>query len=302
MANYNWPISPIRCTSRWGWRIHPITGVRTFHYGIDLAASMNQPVHAARGGTVTWAGYNGGEGNSVHIQHDDGALTKYFHNTSLLVSRGQGVGKSQQIARAGTTGASTGVHVHFETWSGGASQDPDVFMRNQGAGDSDHASAFPGTPDPVPEARRRRDTDMRLIWNHPASTAFLVTEDGVAGIPSMQLYNLFHRIINCNPSYTPDVATARTHVSDSDPKSGFPQQFLMAEIDMINAFLHAHAAAARAGARIEADKLALALGDALGRPLGAEDVIDETVLAGAFAQALPRVLAAINRRAAVAAR
>lgn len=138
MADWFWPVSPFVVTDEYGWRIHPIYNDLRLHRGIDLSAYKNQDVHAAHEGWISWAGYNGGEGNSIHINHADGTETKYFHNTSFVRSDGN-VASNEHIARAGTTGDSTGVHVHFETHSS-ASVDSPVnprgFMAARGVGSS----------------------------------------------------------------------------------------------------------------------------------------------------------------------
>ena len=108
-----WPyIGPI--TSPYGWRTHPISGVSRYHSGIDIGADYGDTVVAADSGTVAYADWFGGYGNAVIIEHGGGVSTLYGHNSSLLVSVGQSVRKGQPIAYAGSTGYSTGPHVHFE--------------------------------------------------------------------------------------------------------------------------------------------------------------------------------------------
>jgi len=110
-GTYSWPIKG-RITSYFGGR--KIFGSYSYHSGIDIAASYGAAIKAADGGTVTFAGYKGTYGKLVIITHDNGTKTYYAHNSSLLVSAGQKVYKGQQIAKAGSTGRSTGVHCHFE--------------------------------------------------------------------------------------------------------------------------------------------------------------------------------------------
>ena len=94
------------------------------HEGIDIAGSSGTPIHAAAAGTVIVAGWSGGYGNLVVIDHGNGISTAYGHNSSLAVSVGQSVGQGSVIAGMGTTGHSTGVHCHFEVRVNGAATDP----------------------------------------------------------------------------------------------------------------------------------------------------------------------------------
>ena len=108
-----WPISgPI--TSPFGWRTHPIFGNQRFHSGLDIGGDYGLPIHAAKGGVVSHAGWIGGYGNTVMIDHGGGIVTLYGHNQSLNVSVGQQVSQGQVIAFCGSTGNSTGPHCHFE--------------------------------------------------------------------------------------------------------------------------------------------------------------------------------------------
>ncbi len=108
-----WPVNgPI--TSPFGWRVHPIWGTQIFHAGIDIAADYGDPVAAADSGTVIYAGWLGGYGNAVMINHGGGMVTLYGHNSSLTVGVGDHVSRGETIALAGSTGNSTGPHCHFE--------------------------------------------------------------------------------------------------------------------------------------------------------------------------------------------
>lgn len=118
-----WPISgPI--TSPFGWRTHPIFGTALFHSGLDIGTDYGEPVRAADGGTVIYAGWMGGYGKAVIIDHGGGISTLYGHNSELVVSAGQAVQKGQVIAYAGATGYATGPHVHFEVRVNGSPVDP----------------------------------------------------------------------------------------------------------------------------------------------------------------------------------
>ena len=118
-----WPISgPI--TSEFGWRTHPIFGSARFHSGIDIGGDYGLPIHAAAGGVVIEAGWIGGYGNTVMIEHGSGIVTLYGHNESLAVGVGQQVNQGDVIAYCGSTGNSTGPHCHFEVRVGGEPVSP----------------------------------------------------------------------------------------------------------------------------------------------------------------------------------
>ena len=116
-----WPVQGT-ITSEFGYRY--IFGETNFHRGLDIAAPEGTAINAAADGTVTFAGYKGSYGYLVIITHDNGTQTYYGHNSSLLVSAGQKVYKGQQIAKAGSTGRSTGTHCHFEVRVNGTSVNP----------------------------------------------------------------------------------------------------------------------------------------------------------------------------------
>lgn len=112
-GNMIWPIKgPI--TSPFGWRTHPIFGNQRFHSGLDIGGDYGMEIHAAKSGVVTHAGWIGGYGNTVMIDHGGGIVTLYGHNQSLAVSVGENVRQGQVIAYCGSTGNSTGPHCHFE--------------------------------------------------------------------------------------------------------------------------------------------------------------------------------------------
>jgi murein DD-endopeptidase MepM/ murein hydrolase activator NlpD len=112
-GQFSWPVYG-EITSPFGWRIHPIWHSSIFHAGIDIGADYGDPVFAADSGTVIYAGWMGGYGNAVMIDHGGGLVTLYGHNSSLTVGVGENVAKGQTIALAGSTGNSTGPHCHFE--------------------------------------------------------------------------------------------------------------------------------------------------------------------------------------------
>ncbi|MDU2063556.1 MAG: peptidoglycan DD-metalloendopeptidase family protein [Sporomusaceae bacterium] len=118
-----WPISgPI--TSPFGGRNHPVFGDPRFHTGIDIGADYGDTVVAADSGVVIYADWMGGYGKAVMIDHGNGITTLYGHNSQLLVSEGQQIGKGQAVALAGATGYATGPHVHFEVRENGTPVNP----------------------------------------------------------------------------------------------------------------------------------------------------------------------------------
>ncbi|PPF56561.1 cell wall-binding protein [Rathayibacter sp. AY1C2] len=110
----------------------PVAGVGSFHYGTDLAAGCGVPISAASAGTVAYSGPLGSYGNWVLLDHGNGIQTGYAHNSTNLVSVGQSVTAGQSIALVGSTGASSGCHLHYETRISGARVDPEPFMSARG--------------------------------------------------------------------------------------------------------------------------------------------------------------------------
>lgn len=111
---FKWPApSYTRISSDYGWRIHPTLGVNKFHNGVDMAAPGGSPILAAYDGTVAAAGYSSTMGNYIYLNHGSGLVTIYMHASALYVSVGQEVSKGDKIAAVGTTGRSTGNHLHF---------------------------------------------------------------------------------------------------------------------------------------------------------------------------------------------
>ncbi|NJN19935.1 MAG: M23 family metallopeptidase [Leptolyngbya sp. RL_3_1] len=107
-SGYVWPAQGV-LTSGYGWRWGRM------HQGIDVAGPVGTPIYAAAPGVVQRSGWNsGGYGNMVEVRHPDGSMTRYAHNSRLLVESGQQVRQGQQIAEMGSTGFSTGPHLHFE--------------------------------------------------------------------------------------------------------------------------------------------------------------------------------------------
>ena len=123
-GGYIWPVDSRYITSTVGGRNSPGGVGSTNHKGIDIAVPRGTPIYAADGGTVTYSGWMSGYGYLVQIDHGNGYVTRYGHNSSLTVSVGQHVYKGQQVARAGSTGNSTGNHCHFEVRYNGVAKNP----------------------------------------------------------------------------------------------------------------------------------------------------------------------------------
>lgn len=121
-SGFLWPIaSSHRVTSPFGWRTHPITGRQHLHGGIDIAAPNGTPILAAKAGVVVISQYGSSYGNYVVLSHPDGTRTLYAHMSQRSVSAGDTVRQGQTVGLVGSTGSSTGNHLHFETWTGSSS-------------------------------------------------------------------------------------------------------------------------------------------------------------------------------------
>lgn len=118
------PLDSAFITSRFGFRDHPINGVYSFHSGLDLAAQQGTEIHAVLDGTVSTAGWISGYGNCVILDHEEGLQTLYAHCSKLAVEVGDEVAEGGVIAYVGSTGNSTGPHLHIEFRLDGRSFDP----------------------------------------------------------------------------------------------------------------------------------------------------------------------------------
>lgn len=128
ISNSNFGVTTGRLSSDYGYRIHPITGVRTFHAGIDIATPVGTSVYAYTDGTVVAAGWDNSYGRYVKISHGNGLETLYLHLSSIEVSVGDKVKVGNKIAKTGNTGFSTGPHLHFEVRVNGASKSPWAYI------------------------------------------------------------------------------------------------------------------------------------------------------------------------------
>jgi len=123
-ATWVTPCNYVMLTSPFGWRIHPIYGDWRFHYGVDLAGPQGTPIVATRSGVVETASYDGSSGYYVTINHQDGFKSKYLHLTHYIVAAGDYVTAGQVIGYMGSTGASTGSHLHFSIIYNGSHVNP----------------------------------------------------------------------------------------------------------------------------------------------------------------------------------
>ncbi len=122
------PVENVNYTSNFGYRIDPFTGHQTFHEGVDFAAETGTAINAAASGKVIYADYHPAYGKSVEIDHGNGLVTRYAHGSELLVKEGDLVVRGQRISRVGSTGRSTGPHLHFEVRLNGVAQNPGRFL------------------------------------------------------------------------------------------------------------------------------------------------------------------------------
>ena len=113
-----------RLTSNFGTRVHPVTGKSKFHKGIDIGAPHGSPVYAYSSGTVIYSGFMSGYGNFIAINHGNGLVTRYGHLSARQVKVGQKVSTGQKIGAVGSTGVSTGPHLHFEVLINGSFKNP----------------------------------------------------------------------------------------------------------------------------------------------------------------------------------
>jgi murein DD-endopeptidase MepM/ murein hydrolase activator NlpD len=118
--------------SNFGWRLDPFNGQHSFHEGIDFAGSPGTPILAAAGGVVVYAEYNAAYGNMVEIDHGNDLITRYAHASKLHVKVGEMVLRGAKIAEMGSTGRSTGTHLHFEVRQRGVSVNPAQFLQLPG--------------------------------------------------------------------------------------------------------------------------------------------------------------------------
>jgi hypothetical protein len=122
------PVTGRTAGSPFGWRVDPITGQSALHTGLDFQADSGTPILAAAGGVVVTQEYHSAYGNMIEVDHGNQLVTRYAHASRTLVKRGDIVRRGQKIAEVGTTGRSTGPHLHFEVLVQGVFQDPQKFL------------------------------------------------------------------------------------------------------------------------------------------------------------------------------
>ncbi|WP_219641428.1 M23 family metallopeptidase [Cohnella sp. CFH 77786] len=125
-----WPADSRKITSPFGVRRDPFTHRARFHAGLDISGDIGDPIYAAADGMVTHTGYDGSHGNNVMILHGNGIATHYSHLSKILVKPGTKVRKGDLIAEMGSTGRSTGPHLHYEVYVGGKQVDPQPYLQN----------------------------------------------------------------------------------------------------------------------------------------------------------------------------
>ena len=122
------PVPGVVTGSGFGWRLDPLTGQKAMHTGLDFPADVGTPILAAAGGMVVVSEFHPAYGNMLEIDHGNELITRYAHASRLMVKRGDIVKRGQRIADVGTSGRSTGPHLHFEVWHSGAAQNPQTFL------------------------------------------------------------------------------------------------------------------------------------------------------------------------------
>lgn len=118
-------------TSPFGYRSSPMTGAMALHTGLDIAAALGTPVYAVADGVVSFAGYDGGYGKLVSVDHGYGVVTRYGHNSELYVQVGQKIKRGDVLSAVGNTGRSTAAHLHYEVRVGGIPVDPVNYILEQ---------------------------------------------------------------------------------------------------------------------------------------------------------------------------
>ena len=122
------PVLDANLGSVFGWRIDPITGRSALHTGLDFPAEIGTPIYSAAGGMVVTQEFHFQYGNMIEIDHGNNLITRYAHASKVLVKKGDLIKRGQKIAEVGTSGRSTGPHLHFEVLVQGVPQDPQKFL------------------------------------------------------------------------------------------------------------------------------------------------------------------------------
>ncbi|MEY4883292.1 MAG: hypothetical protein RIS34_1146 [Pseudomonadota bacterium] len=144
------PVSVGVLGSGFGWRIDPITGGSALHTGLDFQADSGSPILAAAGGVVVVQEYHAAYGNMIEIDHGNELITRYAHASKVFVKKGDLIKRGQKIAEVGTTGRSTGPHLHFEVWVEGVPQDPQKFLNAGSTLPSTQVATVVARSQPIP--------------------------------------------------------------------------------------------------------------------------------------------------------
>lgn len=155
-------------TSQAGMRIDPIDGVWRQHNGIDIAIPAGTPVNSVAPGVVVYSGSRSGYGNTVIVEHDNGVISLYAHNSRILVTQGQPVTSESTLALSGSTGRSTGPHLHFEAWQAGINI-TNAFIPNSGKS-SQKATQVASNQQPQRFRSEALSDGSILFTNIPSST------------------------------------------------------------------------------------------------------------------------------------
>lgn len=196
---HSWPFPLSRVSSEYGPRA-PIPGLGTssFHRGIDFAVACGTPIRASEDGVVIFAAYNGSAGNEVILSHPYSKRTEYMHMREISIAVGTVVKKGDVIGYVGTTGASTGCHLHWGTIDVGNYRDPREFIAIYGDGlVVTGVGGAGGTATPIPAIRKKKP--MQLIRD-TSPTYWLVTESGMWVVDSQAKAEMVDRVINYTPS------------------------------------------------------------------------------------------------------
>jgi hypothetical protein len=249
--------------------------------GVDLVAPVGTPILAPTPGRWHHLPNNGTAGNSGVFKHDlNHAWSDVFSHLSRYVgASGQHFNQGDVIGYSGISGG-VAPHVHRHLL------DPRGLRQNPWSHFSPVAAPAGGAATPISiTVPTRKKNRMNLVWD-TSGTGYLVTEDGVIGLGSPQVYNLFYRLINSDQTKSPFRS------------SGTPDTFNKAEMDIMNANLRLLTLSANTQIAIDTAKLASALKDALGEGVSVTANIDTAVLAAAFNEVVPRITKAVNDEAA----
>ncbi|MNP23210.1 Murein DD-endopeptidase MepM [compost metagenome] len=127
-----WPTNSVRVTSQFGKRKDPFSRVLSLHSGLDIGGQTGDPVYAAADGKVIDTGYSSARGNYVTLSHPSGLLTNYMHLSQVTVSKDTDLKQGEKLGELGSTGRSTGPHLHFEVVKNGTTIDPELYLKVPG--------------------------------------------------------------------------------------------------------------------------------------------------------------------------